>query len=241
MPQTATNPSEEKEHPVPTFTVNYHANPIVGGMGHISISAKRGDKTAHLSVHPKHHGLTPLQTALHALSYSSFYAIPTGASNPTISHDTPVTAAYEIPPGMLTNPEAAFKKIQEISHDIRAGDSAYTIMPGPVTSSLYGMFSKKVRFTNVQTGIKTFDRELIASEVDKVKTVNCASSLASVMEAGGVQVPPGIGPFQTPSAINRFFKSRITPTTPHHAVTHAMRAATKEEDPIAKVSRMSPM
>jgi hypothetical protein len=191
------------------FVVNHHKHPEVGGTGHVSLHAQRGDERFELNMHPKPDSVLPH----HVLSA---YAFPLPAiTKPIKQHhetptegDSPLTSSYHIPADMIPDPEAAIREIQRINAGIESRHIGFSIVPSIVTHAFHALTSSHVSLYNVHTAMKSGDREQVQAELDKVEVSNCAASLGSVLVKGGLNVPRQYG-YHTPSGIHGFFKARL--------------------------------
>ena len=187
-----------------SFTLNYHKNPVTGGVGHISLIGENGENNpVKISVHPNEQ-----VTALTPLTVATACIFPSKAVNAADSTESPILKSYDISKDMET-PQEAFEELEKIKNSIDSGTTAYSLLPNTVTHALYALVSRNVSTQNVMTGLKTLDREKVHDEMDKIEVTNCSESALRVLKKGGMQDDiPTLLSYQTPTKMNGFFDSR---------------------------------
>lgn len=198
--------------------MNHHKHPEAGGMGHVSLHAKRGDETIELSVYPD----VERPSLLHPLAFLTFYLFPVKATHHPISHSngdndfSPVTDSHKIPPELMSNPHEAYELMKQTRESLDAGNTGFSIMPNTSTAALYAFFSNQVNISKIHTGLKTFDRETIDDEVNKTKVTNCSESVHQILKVGGIEKPADLISYHTPSGTHQFFESDPNVLTEKH-------------------------
>ncbi|WP_367607652.1 hypothetical protein [Legionella sp. W05-934-2] len=181
--------------------LNYHKHPEVGGVGHVSIECTHNEETVKLSVYPQS-DLSPFTP----LAIASFNIFPIMAVNhPNIQKsDSPIHASYDLSE-MVINMEAAMEEIKLLNEKMESGNAHFSLTPNVVTQGTATILNKNTSTARILLGMKTYDKELIEEEREKVEVINCAESICRVLEAAGIKRPKGILSYPTPSGINTHF------------------------------------
>ncbi|KTC86151.1 MULTISPECIES: hypothetical protein [Legionella] len=187
------------------FVLNYHLHVNQGGVGHVSLTGTHNGETVNLSVYPseKLSVATPVVV-------SSMYVFPSLAENHDTPRkgDSPIYASYDIT-DLLPNKAAALEEMKEISRRIDSGHATFSITPNFVTQTTSAVFNPNSSTSNMMLGFKTFERDKIEKEIDKIQTLNCAEATSRVLKKGGMERPPGLLSYATPSGIHEFFESKM--------------------------------
>lgn len=236
----------------PKFTAHHHQHPVAGGMGHVSISAEmEGQPPLTLSVYPKFKVGSLSSTAAYLTGFAAPVVDATHHHEGEHDDDSPKAASYVIPDHLMSDPHAAYRRMQEIHASMQKGDIAFSITPNAFTrvfaQTVGTLFSSNGgSVSDVMIGHKTFDRKRIADGVKSVEVTNCAHSVCDVLGAGGLKLPTkdvGIAGYPTPSGVSKFLQG-VHKTTPHQAKSmfhHATPAPTPAAAPKTAANHDMPL
>lgn len=183
------------------FLLHYHKHPNHGGVGHISIEATHNDETAKLSIYPD----SELSVFTPILIMSMFIFPSRAVNKESLPEDgSPIHATHDIT-DQVENKNGAFERIKEYEQAINKGVVAFSLTPNTMTHLLAVFLNPQTSFANIHYGFKTFDRDKVDTEMNRVQITNCADSASSVLKAAGISSPPSILSYATPTGINRVF------------------------------------